>query len=333
MWLLAAWMGWFAGRRNAIAALLPSIVLLAAVTSYSEYRIYTLWVMVFVLLLLMGVWNYRNHTAQWEQRKVDYSDSIRYDVSQAVILLTILLGGVAFITPSISWQAIRDYLRERNENEIAETLGVQEQQVAAQPTPGQRPSLPRDHLLSGGYAHSEEIVMTIRTGELPPVVNPALTADPPRHYWRSTTYDTYVGAGWVTSSAPPQNYPPNTPLIPGLLNGYQALHLDVEIVKPEGKLFWSGILFSADVPLRANWRLRPESSLFSDQSSLLRADLFAAVSKADAYTAESYIPLVTIEELRAASVEYPTSIRDRYLRLPDSVPERVQQLARRDHTG
>jgi hypothetical protein len=328
MWLLAAWMGWFAGRRNAIAALLPSILLLAAVTSYSEYRIYTLWVMVFVLLLLMGVWNYRNHTAQWERRRVDYSDSIRYDVSQAVILLTILLGGVAFIMPSISWQAIRDYLRERNENEIAETLGVQQQQVAAQPASGLKPSLPRDHLLSGGYAQSEEIVMTIRTGELPPVVNPALTADPPRHYWRSTAYDTYMGAGWVTSSAPPQSYPPDTPLIPGLLNGYQALHLDVEMVKPEGKLFWSGILFSADVPLRANWRLKPESSLFSDQSSLLRADLFAAVSTAHAYTAESYIPFVTIEELRAASVEYPVSIRNRYLRLPKSVPERVHQLAR-----
>jgi hypothetical protein len=111
MWLLSAWMGWFAGRRNAIAALLPSILLLAAVTSYSEYRIYTLWVMVFVLLLLMGVWNYRNHTAQWERRRVDYSDSIRYDVAQAVVLLTLIIGAVAFITPSISWQRIRDYLR------------------------------------------------------------------------------------------------------------------------------------------------------------------------------------------------------------------------------
>ncbi len=326
-WLVAAWMGWFAGRRNAIAALLPSILLLAFITSYSEHRVETLWLMVFVLLLLMGIWNYRNHTQQWEHRKVDYSDSIRYDVSQAVIFLSLILGFAAFVTPSVSWREIRDFLRERNKNEIAETLGVQQQQVSAQPAPTQRPSLPRDHLLSGGFAQSQEVVMTIRTGELPPVVNPSLTADAPRYYWRSTTYDTYVGAGWITSSAPPQRLDANTPLIPGLLNNYRNLHLDVQMAESEGKLFWSGILFSADVPITADWRLRPQSGLFTNQSALLQADMFAALSNASAYQAEAYIPTATIEELRAASTEYPEEIAERYLRLPSSVPERVRELA------
>lgn len=327
MWLVAAWMGWFAGHRNAMAALLPSILLLALITSYSERRIETLWLMVFVLLLLMGIWNYKNHTVRWEQIKVDYSDSIRYDVSQAVILLSAVIGLLAFITPSISWRDIRDFLRERGENELAETLGVEQQPIAAQAVQAQTPSLPRDHLLSGGFAQSQEIVMTIRTGELPPIVNPALTTAAPRYYWRSTTYDMYVGAGWVTSSAPPQRLSANTPLIPGLLNGYKSLHLEVQMIEPEGKLFWSGILFSADVPIRADWRLRPPSDLFVDQSALLQADLFAAASGARDYRAESYVPLATIEELRAVSTAYPEEIRERYLRLPNSVPERVRELA------
>ena len=328
IWLIAAWMGWFAGRRNAIAALVPSIVLLALITSYSERRVETLWLLVFVLLLLMGIWNYRNHTAQWESKKVDYSDSIRYDVSQAVIILSIILGIAAFITPSISWREIRDFLRARGENQIAETLGVQQQQIAAQPAPAPKPSLPREHLLSGGFAQSQEVVMTIRTGELPPVVNPSLTAAAPRYYWRSTTYDMYVGAGWVNSGGPSQRLDANTPLIPGLLNDYRNLHLDVEMVEPEGKLFWSGILFSADVPITVGWRLKPASDLFADQSDLLQTDMFAAASNADIYRAEAYIPTVTIAELRLAGTEYPEEIRDRYLRLPSSVPERVHELAR-----
>ncbi|HJR81261.1 MAG TPA: transglutaminase-like domain-containing protein, partial [Anaerolineales bacterium] len=327
MWLISAWMGWYAGRRNAAAALLPSILLLAAITSYSGYRVYTLWVMVVVLLLLMGVWNYRNHTAQWDRQKVDYSESIRYDVTQAVIFLSLAIGVVALITPSISWRQIREFLRERGDNAIAETLGVQRQPVAAQNVPVQKSSLPRDHLLSGGFAQSQEIVMTIRTGELPPVVIPEVTTDAPRYYWRSTTYDIYVGAGWVTSSAPGQRYEANTPLIPGVLNGYKTLHLDVEMVEPEGKLFWSGILFSADVPIRVDWRLRPQSNLFADQSALLQADLFVAASGAVAYKAESYVPLVTVEELRNVSNPYPESIQERYLNLPQSLPERVRQLA------
>jgi transglutaminase-like putative cysteine protease len=331
VWLIAAWLGWFTGKRNAIVALLPCIVLLAAVTSYSELRVYTLWVVVFVLLLLMGIWNYKNHTTQWEQKKVDYSDSIRFDVGQSVIFLALLIGSVAFITPSVSWREIRDFLHEWNKpahNETADILGVQQAPVTTKKVPVQKPSLPRDHLLTEGYAQSQQLVMTIRTGELPPIVNSTITANPPRYYWRSVTYDTYVGAGWVTSSAPAQKFGANTPLIPGLLKGYKTLHLNVKLYEPEGKLFWSGILFSADVPFTATWRIRPQSELFIDQSTLLQADMFAALSNAPAYKAESYVPLVTVKSLRQASSKYPEDIKRRYLQLPASLPQRVSQLAK-----
>ncbi|HET9911321.1 MAG TPA: transglutaminase-like domain-containing protein, partial [Anaerolineales bacterium] len=336
MWLMAAWMGWFAGRRNAVASMLPSILLLAVITSYSEFRIYTLWLMVSVFLLLMGIWNYKEHTRHWERKKMDYSDSIRYDVGQAVVFLTIVIGAVTFVTPSISWRAIRDYLRERDrssQNEAADLLGIQPQRAAGQNISHQKPSLPRDHLLSGGSAISEEVVMTIRTGELPPVESPSIAASAPRYYWRSTTYDIYVGAGWITSTPVPQKYRENTPLIPGLLTGYKALHLDVEMFQPEGRLFWSGILFSADVPMRADWRVRPQADLFADQSTLLQADMFAVASSAQAYKADSYVPRVTVEELRAASTEYPEKIEARYFALPNSVPDRVYHLAREITAG
>jgi transglutaminase-like putative cysteine protease len=329
LWLLSAWMGWFTGRRNAIAALLPAILLLGFVTSYSERRIESLWLMVFILPLLMGVWNYKNHTVQWESKRVDYADSIRYDVSQAVVFLTILIGIVAFITPSVSWRQVREYLRQRDQqNEIAEILGVQQQPVAVKPALGPKPSLPREHLLTGGFAQSEKIVMTIRTGELPPISSPVLTVSAPRYYWRSVTYDSYVGAGWVTTYAAPQRVEPNTPLITGIPEGYKTLHLDVEMMQPEGKLFWSGILFSTDIPIRADWRVAPQPNLFADQTELLRADMFAAVSKASKYRAQSYVPLVTTAELRSAPLEYSDEIRERYLQLPSSVPRRVRQLAR-----
>ncbi|MCI0609527.1 MAG: DUF3488 and transglutaminase-like domain-containing protein, partial [Anaerolineae bacterium] len=330
VWLISASTGWFAGRRNAIAALLPSVLLLAAVTSYSERKIEAFWSVVFMMLLLMGVWNYKNHAQQWEKQKMDYSESIRYDSGQAVFFFTIFIGLVAFITPSISWREIRDFLREWNQStqsEAAEMLGIQEQAVSSQNPFVPKPSLPRDHLLSGGYAQSQKIVMTISIGELPPIANPSLVSDVPRYYWRSVTYDVYVGAGWVTSSAPPKTYEANTPLIPGLLDGHRLVHLDVQMVQPEGKLFWSGILFSADIPFIADWRVRPQSSLFADQSALLQADMFAAATNAVSYQAESYVPYVTEEQLRTSSTEYPEEIRERYLDLPRSVPERVHQLA------
>jgi hypothetical protein len=330
VWLIAAWMGWFAGRRNAIASLLPSIVFLAVITSYSRYRIETLWLMVLILLLLMGIWNYKNHTTQWERRRVDYSDSIRYDVGQSVVVLAVAITLVAFVTPSVSWRDIRDAMRKWNQpssNETADLLGIQQKPVIGESAPTQRASLPRDHLLSGEVALSEEVVMTIRTGEFAPMEDIHITVNVPRYYWRSIVYDNYVGAGWVTSFSTRQDYPPNSPLIPGLLNGYKPLHLEVEMSQPEGKLFWSGILFSADVPFTANWRVRPQSDLFADQATLLLADLFAATSNATTYHAEAYVPRAVISQMRIASTEYPDEIRTKYLQLPSTVPARVRQLA------
>jgi hypothetical protein len=329
IWLVAAGMGWFAGRRNAIAALLPSVLLLTLVTSYSGRKVETLWLMVLFLLLLMGVWNFRNHTAQWEKHSLDYSDSIRYDVGEAVIALVLLIGTLAFITPSISWREIRDTLRERNQpqSEAAEMLGIQEQAGPARDA-SPRASLPREHLLDGSYAHSQTIVMTIRTGELPPVPDPSyIAATPERYYWRSTTFDTYLGAGWATSFSFPEAYNANTPLIPGLLDDHRLVHLDVRMQRPEGKLFWSGMLFHVDVPITAGWRVRPQSNLFADQEAFLSADIYAATTDATAYKADVYIPVLGVDELRAAGTEYPEEIRGRYLALPRTVPARVRELA------
>jgi len=334
LWLCAAWMGWFAEKQNAVVALLPAMALLAAVTSYSERRIDSLWMMVLLLLLLMGVWNYRNHTLQWLKRRIDFSDSIRIDNGLAVLFLTIAIGTFAFITPSISWRDILDTVRElRDENEVAEMLGIQQPRGSGGAGSVQEPSLPRDHLLSGGNANSEQVVMTIRTGELPPVSNPSMTVNTPRYYWRSAVYDQYVGAGWVTGMVSRQTVPANMPLIPGLLSGYRLVHLDVRMAEPEGRLFWSGVLFSTDIPFTAEWRIRPPSDLFADQSALLQADLFAASTNAETYQAETYIPVPTVNDLRAAGADYPEEIRERYLPLPRSVPERVHDLARQITDG
>ncbi len=330
LWFFSAWIGWYSAQRKAIVAMLPAVLLLMEVTYYSHNRVESLWLMVFLMLLLMGLWNYRNHVAQWEAHRVDYSDSIRYDSTQAVLLLAGVIGILSFITPSISWRDIRDYLRERERAARSQTREVSS---AQQPVVPQKrivpiaPLLPREHWLSGGFATSEKIVMTIKTGELPPVVIENVTTNAPRYYWRSVVYDQYVGAGWVTSPAPPQSFGPNTPLIPGVLSKYRAMHLNVRMNEPEGRLFWSGLLNSADVPFTVDWRLRPRSELFPDQSTLLQADLFTALSDAKSYKVDSFVPTHTIEDLRSAPAEYPEEISNRYLQLPADMPTRVQELA------
>lgn len=336
LWLLSAWIGWFAAKRNAVASLLPGAALLTLMMSSSERRVESLWAFIVIMLLLMGIWNYKNHAAAWEHQRVDYSDSIRFDMGQSVLVVVIIVGLIAFVTPSVSWRDVRDYLREleRERERARQAETVKSASTTPQPyvprsVSGPKPELPREHLLTAGYAQSQDVVMTIKTGELPPVVIQNITTNAPRYYWRSVVYDRYVGGGWFTTSAPAQPFEANQPMIAGVLSGYKLLHLNVQMQQPEGRLYWSGMLYSADIPLTVDWRLRPQSSLFADQTDLLLADMFAARTEATSYKADTFVPIASIEQLRAAPAdEYPEHIRDHYLALPPTVPARVRALAR-----
>lgn len=326
-WLVSAWMGWHAERRNALLAFLPAVILLAGVTAYSEKQVEYLLALLVILLLLMGIWHYKAHTAFWTKSRFDFSESIPVDMGQAVILITFAFTLLAAVTPSLSWDDLVEFMRKRNTDTAAEMMGIQPPTVVARLVATQTPSMPRDHLLTGGFANSEKIVMAIRTGELPPLPTEMLPMPAPRYYWRSLVYDQYLGAGWGTSTVGEQKIDADTPLLPALLNEYRLVNMDVQMVEPEGKLFWSGILFSVDVPFTAQWRLRPTSDLFADQTTLIQSDIFSATSNVTTYRAKAYIPNPTISELRSASTEYPEAILDRYLVLPRELPDRVRKLA------
>jgi transglutaminase-like putative cysteine protease len=57
-------------------------------------------------------------------------------------------------------------------------------------------------------------------------------------------------------------------------------------------------------------------------------DPFGATSRATSYRADSLVPVVNEERLQADGSDYPAWVRDRYLALPETVPERVLALAR-----
>lgn len=337
LWLIAAWIGWFAAKRKATAALLPGAVLLTLLLWSREQRMEFLWAYVLVMLLLMGIWQYRNHVQHWDREHIDYSDSIRVDMGQYIALLVGVIALVSYVTPSISWRDIRDHFREREQatqSEVAAQSSTHSNTTSQSTQPGPKSSLPREHLLTAGVAQSQDLVMTIRTGELPPIPLQTAAIYVPRYYWRSVVYDRYDGRGWLTTSAPSQHISANQPMIAGVLSDYKLLHMNVEMQQPEGRLYWSGVLYTADIPLAVEWRLRPQSSLFADQTDLLLADMFAARTDATTYQADSLLPAPSAQQLRAAaSDDYPEYIRDLYFSLPAALPPRLHRLARQITEG
>ena len=49
----------------------------------------------------------------------------------------------------------------------------------------------------------------------------------------------------------------------------------------------------------------------------------------DTYRVVSSVSRATIEQLRSAGSNYPAAIRERYLQLPATLPDRVRELARK----
>jgi transglutaminase-like putative cysteine protease len=183
--------------------------------------------------------------------------------------------------------------------------------------------MPRSHLLGGRPELSETIVLHVTTSDPPP----PLVADetgaieepappyPVRH-WRADTYDAYTGQGWINSRLEKRPLASNRYLDRNPLPGADLVQ-QVERLGPlDTRVYAVNSPYRLDVPVQAWWR-EPD-------------DLAFLTGEAKVYTALSRPPAPTIAELRARSAittPLPAQVAERYLALPETVPERVLDLA------
>lgn len=340
LWVVGIWAGWFLGRRQVLIAMAPALALLAEVFNYTGRDLTPLWGVLSITVLLMGLNRFEAVFLGWLQRGLDYAEIIPGDTTVAIVVVAIFLAVLAWTTPSISIQSIVDWVRERQpaDRTVARSLGLDSAPAPAAPgafAPYQRPDLPNEHLIGAGQELAHILVMTIDTGELPAISRDDLTHLAPPYHWRANTYDIYTGSGWASNSASAETYPGDTPLFEQFPQGYRLLRQNIHLAGPgDGKLYWSGTLYQVDRQFLAGWRTSPSAGAPTgapasvDAGIFSQADLLGALSPAPIYTLESLLPVVSIEELQAATPVYPELIRTRYLQLPATLPERVLALSR-----
>ena len=332
---LTAWAGWVLGRhRNPLIAFAPMIAVLAVVVDYTGDGFDPLWLMLGATLVLMGLSRYDLNRVRWMRSGVDFSESIPVDTGSAIIALTVALAALAWITPSISVKAMAEAIRDwgNNQDKLAESFGLD----PAPPPPSNfspyisPKGLPRSHLVGSGPELSRQFVMAIRTGELPP--RPQISNPPPapRHYWRSIIYDRYTGSGWLSSPVEVYSYKPGEPLFDTIPEGYQPITQEVELYKDVGgQLSWTGYLNSVNQPTEVAWRSRPSNLIRSDPFGGM--DYLGAISPVETYTASSLELVISEETLRNSSASYPPSM-EKFISLPDSVPEQVPLAGERNYS-
>jgi transglutaminase-like putative cysteine protease len=325
LWLLAAWAGWQMPRRNRLlAGVFPTTLLLAFIIDYSGEEIEILLLHLGLLLFLLGLTSFSEQKKHWELSKTDYSESTSLDTLGTAAALTVVVMAFSSLASTTSVQEIIEKLREKQERTTetqGETLGLEPVKDNANIV-GIENGLPRSHLIESGPELSRQLVMTISTGELPPMPE-AAHVPVPRHYWRTLTYQDYTGLGWFNPSAFGVDVAADEKLIPEVPPSYRLLTQSVTFSdETNDRLYWSGTLLSADVPFQAAWLRKAPSS------PLLHSNLMAALASTKSYRAESLELNVTAATLRKSPSVYPDWVKYQYLGLPELVPARVYSLAR-----
>lgn len=330
VWFYSVWAGWVVARHHKpLVAVLPGALLLSFVISYTGSNPYVLLPVLGVTLVLMALAGQRQREHQWARAGLDFSQGLWGDLAMVATGLAIGLVIVSAIAPSVTVEKIADWVREVTDRgqetrteQIAEGLGLEQK-----PEPEPRPvspveeirvtGLPQSHLIGAGPELRRLVVMVIKTGELPP----GLPEDPavfvaPRHYWRAVTYDYYFGRGWATSYTESEEYEPGAVIQQPEGEHLRPLRQEVRLVTDRlgGLIHVDGQLISVDQPFEVAWRWPDE--------------VFAATTKVRQYRADSVYTVVTDQDLRSASTEYPEWMYGRYLQLPEDLPPRVIALAR-----
>lgn len=139
-------------------------------------------------------------------------------------------------------------------------------------------------------------------------------------YWRGETADYYTGRGWRSTAEIEGEEVSGR----GLSNPYTK-YADVRRVE-QTFVFAPGmtskVIFAANTPARVEV---PTGRFRWDSAGNVFTDYLASGSS---YKVISYVPRFDAGILRNPSASYPVDIRNRYLQLPENLPDRVKKKAR-----
>lgn len=335
VWSVAAWSAWAVRRHtNVLLGFAPTVAVLALTALYVGDEPRTLLAPLGAGLALMIVIGQAGREARWRAAGIDFWEGMRLDMTISAVPLLIVLLIAASIVPTFSLERIVRWTQEVFVQPVAEERPVVPESLGLQPRPRparpldnlQAPGLPRRHLIGTGPELSRELVMYVNTSDMPAPtedIPPELyeAGDIPRLYWLGSTYDLYNGLGWSTSGTREEQFSAGQPLITETITAtLSQTHRRVRqsfllMDNPAGVMYAAGVFVSADSDYTAAWRS------FDDLFSIRAPDVTE-------YRVDSYVSSASESQLREAGADYPDWILERYLGLPDSLPDRVRVLAR-----
>jgi len=324
IWFVAGWGIWWQRRHSkTLIAILPGGVLLLGLMGYTYGSTKALVVVIFATLLLSAINNYMRKEHNWQSRGMDFPEDLHVEIFPRLLELSFVFMLATALVPRIYLPTIAEKVqdwtnpRQSQVNPLSESFGLQEPDQTFDTLENViAGGLPREHLIGSGPELSEQVVMRVQISN---GLSPAELQKPSIPlYWRSYAYDQYTGHGWQTSPIEIWDYAANEAVQSPAPENYLAFQQKFDLIKSTDALFVAGDLIYVDHAYRLAGRSAPEATFL---------DLFAGTVDQPIYQVTSQIPVPSATQLRAVTDPAPAWIYARYLALPNTLPQRVIDLA------
>lgn len=301
---------------NAWLAVIPAgVILLANISALRGQPAAAFVIYLFGALLLVARIHLQKRQQAWRRSGVEYPDFISLNVAQFTTLLAAALMVLAWSVP-LGTQAAA---AERTVDTVTSPFSGLTERMA-------RVFHNVDAGNSGNFHKFGDALpirgdVTLGTRELYQVTG--LEGGEGLRFLRGTSYDEYTGVGWLATDRDQSRLDGGEIQVQGDLDYLKRVFstLDVTVSGSDSIVLFEGIPFGTNLQSIADTPGDFEGDI--EQMRPRRG-----LKEGDAYSAVGTVSAATADDLRAAADPIPDWVRERYLQLPDSLPDRVADLAR-----
>lgn len=312
VWVVAFTATWATYRRTSVlAGSLPGGAALCMLVLYHPPSATYLLGFLFCILWLQAMSQLWKRWDSWHETGIDHPDGLGAELLLAIGPAIIALTLLAVFVPTSGFHRVSNLFWRQTEKSLGPIAGTMTDETI-------NGTLPRTHLLDGRPELGDEIVFYVKLHEIrglpssAPASGELIGPQLPGPYWRQQTYDVYTGRGWSSSTLDSQVLSKWQPM-DACCDGDAELEQQYEIVSSDNEF-----VVAANSPWRIDqavtvwWRAPGDLAWISGEESQ--------------YTVISRIPGIGMDDLRV-SPTVPAEVALRYLILPESVPQRVRDLA------
>ncbi len=287
------------------------IILLINMYYYGGQQGLAFWLIVYLfVVLLYAARSYTLHQEQrWQFGRVRFKPEVERDFLQlgAIIAIAAVIFGTVAPTfagaPQVSglWREISRPVRSIEDTFSRLFSGLQPHGL-----PYTNP-FGRTLALLGQRNLGNELVLEVRS--------------PESRYWQGVIYDRYTGAAFQSSDTERISASADELALPQKFEMRALITQTVSVYFPNNTM-----IFAAPQPVAVNQTSWIDVLPGND---LNMWTMLTPIGGGDSYRVVSSVSRAPVELLRTAGTNYPATIRERYLQLPDTLPDRVRDLARK----